>query len=147
MSAMQRPFEFTVRAASWREDLQPLQAVRRTVFIAEQDVPEALEWDGDDAISLHVLAQDAQGRAIGTGRLLPDGHIGRMAVVRDWRGRGVGRSILEFLVACGRRRGDKMLHLNAQTHAQGFYQRQGFVAHGDEFMDAGIPHRQMTLRL
>jgi predicted GNAT family N-acyltransferase len=144
---MQPPFGFTVRAASWREDLQPLQAVRRAVFIDEQHVPEALEWDGDDAVSLHVLAQDAQGHAIATGRLLPDGHIGRMAVVRDWRGRGVGRAMLEFLVACGRKRGDKALHLNAQTHALGFYERLGFVAHGGEFMDAGIPHRQMTLRL
>lgn len=147
MCAMQPPFEFTVRAASWREDLQPLQVVRRTVFIDEQDVPEALEWDGDDAVSLHALAQDAQGQAIGTGRLLPDGHIGRMAVVRDWRSRGVGRAILGLLVACGRKRGDKVLYLNAQIHALGFYERQGFVAHGEEFMDAGIPHRQMTLRL
>lgn len=147
MCAMQPPSEFTVRAASWHEDLQELQAVRRAVFIDEQDVPEALEWDGDDAVSLHALAQDAQGRAIGTGRLLPDGHIGRMAVVRDWRSRGVGRAILGLLVACGRKRGDKVLHLNAQIHALGFYERQGFVAHGGEFMDAGIPHRQMTLRL
>ncbi len=133
--------------ASWREDRPQLQAVRRTVFIDEQRVPEELEWDDADEVSLHVLALDPQGRAIGTGRLLPDGHIGRMAVIRYWRGRGVGSALLACLVACGRGRGAKELHLNAQTHALGFYRRQGFVAHGGEFMDAGIPHRQMTLRL
>jgi predicted GNAT family N-acyltransferase len=147
MPAMQAPSAFTVRVASWHNDREQLQSVRRAVFIEEQRVPETLEWDDADAVSLHVLAYDRQGQAVGTGRLLPDGHIGRMAVVRDWRGRGVGRAILEFLVQCGRRRGDRMLALNAQTHALGFYERSGFVAQGGEFMDAGIPHRQMTLRL
>lgn len=117
------------------------------VFIVEQRVPESLEWDEFDAVSMHALAQDADGQAIGTGRLLPDGHIGRMAVVRDWRGRGVGSAVLEFLVDCAQKRGDGAVHLNAQTHAIGFYQRYGFVAHGDEFQDAGIPHRQMTRKL
>jgi predicted GNAT family N-acyltransferase len=138
---------FTVRLASWLEDRPLLQAVRATVFIAEQGVPEALEWDEADAVSLHALALDRQGGAIGTGRLLPDGHIGRMAVIRDWRGRGVGSALLGCLVDWGRRRGARELHLNAQTHALGFYRRQGFVADGGEFMEAGIPHRRMTLRL
>lgn len=147
MRAMQPSPAFTVRAASWRNDHEQLQGIRRTVFIEEQQVPETLEWDEADALSLHVLAYDGHGQAIGTARLLPDGHIGRMAVVRDWRGRGVGRAILEFLVACGRSRGDTVLRLNAQTHALGFYERSGFVVQGGEFMDAGIPHRQMKLRL
>jgi predicted GNAT family N-acyltransferase len=138
---------FTVRPASWQADRPLLQAVRSTVFIAEQQVPEALEWDEADAVSLHVLALDPLMQAVGTGRLLPDGHIGRMAVLRDWRGRGVGSALLELLVASGRRRGDRALHLNAQTHALDFYRRHGFVAHGGEFIDAGIPHRRMTLRL
>lgn len=138
---------FTIRLASWQEDRPLLQAVRSTVFIAEQHVPEELEWDADDAASLHVLALDPQGVAVGTGRLLPDGHIGRMAVLREWRKRGVGSALLGLLVACGRGRGDRALHLNAQTHALDFYRRHGFVAHGGEFMDAGIPHRRMTLRL
>lgn len=138
---------FSVVTASWQQDLAPLRDLRRTVFIREQQVPESLEWDEYDAVSQHALAVDAEGHAIGTGRLLPDGHIGRMAVLREWRGRGVGAAILEFLVECARHRGDAVLHLNAQTHAIGFYERHGFVAHGEEFPDAGIPHRRMTREL
>jgi len=138
---------FLVRIASWTADAMPLQELRRTVFIIEQQVPESLEWDEFDVASLHVLAEDAEGHAVGTGRLLPDGHIGRMAVKREWRGRGVGGAILGFLIECARKRGDCAVHINAQTHAIGFYQRYGFVAHGDEFQDAGIPHRQMSLKL
>ncbi len=117
------------------------------VFIIEQQVPELLEWDEFDVVSLHALAEDMEGHAVGTGRLLPDGYIGRMAVKREWRGRGVGGTILGFLIDCARKRGDRTVNLNAQTHAIGFYQRYGFVAHGEEFQDAGIPHRQMSLKL
>lgn len=139
--------EFTVRAASWRFDIALLQDLRRTVFILEQQVPESLEWDEFDAVSLHALAHDARGRAVGTGRLLPDGHVGRMAVLRNWRNHGVGSAILVLLIDHARQRGDTALHLNAQTHAVGFYERHGFVVHGDEFPDAGILHRRMTLHL
>lgn len=139
--------EFTVRKAFWTADQIPLQALRRTVFIVEQQVPELLEWDEFDAVSEHALAQDIRGNAIGTGRLLPDAHIGRMAVIGEWRRHGVGGAILEFLIECARKRGDRILHLNAQTHAIGFYQHHGFVEHGDEFLEAGIPHRQMTRRI
>jgi len=139
--------EFSVRTTSWSADQASLQALRRIVFIVEQQVPESLEWDEFDAVSVHALAQDARGNAIGTGRLLPDGHIGRMAVIREWRGRGVGAAILELLIDCARKRGDRAVHLNAQTHAIGFYQRHGFAAHGAEFPDAGIPHRKMTREL
>lgn len=110
-------------------------------------MPESLEWDEFDVVSQHALALDVHGQAIGTGRLLPDGHIGRMAVLHEWRCRGVGGAILEFLVDCARRRGDTVLHLNAQTHAIGFYERHGFIAHGEEFQDAGIPHRHMIRKL
>ena len=82
-------------------------------------MPESLEWDEFDVVSQHALAFDAHGQAIGTGRLLPDGHIGRMAVLNGWRSRGIGGAILGFLVDCARRRGDTVLHLNAQTHAIG----------------------------
>ncbi len=135
--------EFSLRTATWTADEAALQDLRRMVFIIEQQVPESLEWDEFDAVSVHALAQNAQGGAIGTGRLLPDGHIGRVAVRRGWRGRGVGGAILDFLIDCARRRGDHMVQLNAQTHAIGFYERHGFVAQGEEFPDAGSPHRQM----
>ncbi len=144
---MQASSKFTVRAASWRDDLAALQSLRRQVFIVEQQVPEELEWDADDAVSIHALALDAAGLPIGTGRLLPDGHIGRMAVSAAWRRRGVGLAILHWLIDCARRRGDAAVHLHAQMHALGFYASAGFIAHGAEFMEAGIPHRAMTLRL
>ncbi len=139
---MHTPPKFTVRAASWHDDLAPLRDLRRWVFVIEQQVPEDLEWDAADAVSVHALALDGEGRPIGTGRLLPEGHIGRMAVVREWRRRGVGSAILEWLMARARRQGLQTLHLHAQTHALGFYGRHGFVARGEIFREAGIPHRK-----
>ncbi len=138
-------WKFTVHDASWRDDLVALQALRREVFIVEQHVPESLEWDEADVQSTHVLALSMQGHPIGTGRLLTDGHIGRMAVLQPWRRHGVGSAILQVLIARARDAGREAVHLNAQIHALGFYARHGFIAHGVEFMDAGIPHRQMTL--
>ncbi|MDP1538347.1 MAG: GNAT family N-acetyltransferase [Burkholderiales bacterium] len=142
---MSTSLKFTVRAASWQDDLAALQDLRHRVFIIEQQVPEALEWDEADAVSVHALALDAQQLPIGTGRLLPDGHIGRMAVVPQWRRRGVGSAILMLLIGCARQQGHAAVHLHAQTRAIGFYAQHGFVVHGNEFMDAGIPHRRMTL--
>ncbi len=139
--------EFIVRAASWRDDMAALKSIRHRVFVLEQQVPEALEWDDADPVCLHALALDGRGNPVATGRLLPDGHIGRMAVAPEWRRRGVGSAILEFLIAGARRQRMAAVHLNAQTHALGFYARHDFEVHGDEFMDAGIPHRKMTLRL
>ena len=144
---MDSPEKFTVRLATWRDDQAALQDLRRAVFIVEQQVPESLEWDEADAVCIHALALDAQGKAVATGRLLPDGHIGRMAVLKQWRSCGVGSAILECLVGCARQQGLDVVQLNAQTHALGFYARHGFLAHGAEFVDAGIPHRKMKLRL
>ena len=121
--------------------------VRRLVFVEEQHVPEVLEWDGLDRDCAHVLAQTSTGEAIGTGRLLADGHIGRMAVVSEWRRRGVGSALLRELMAMAREAGFGEARLNAQTHALPFYLRHGFVVEGPEFADAGIPHRHMYCRL
>ena len=141
---MNANLKFSVRAATWHEDRAALQALRSEVFVVEQRVPEELEWDEADATCIHVLAVDDQGRPLGTGRLLPDGQIGRMAVLPQWRRHGVGSAILEFLLDCAHRH-RITVYLNAQTHAIGFYERHGFAAEGDVFMDAGIPHRRMTL--
>jgi len=138
---------FVVRHVDYESHRDALRAVRRTVFIEEQGVPEDLEWDEIDARCRHVLALSVEGSAIGTGRLLPDGHIGRMAVLKPWRGRGVGSAILAFLIDLARRNRFATVRLHAQTHALGFYARHGFTALGDEFMEAGIPHRAMLLRL
>ncbi|WP_334190996.1 GNAT family N-acetyltransferase [Noviherbaspirillum sp.] len=126
------------------ESLKPeAQPVRYEVFVVEQNVPVELEWDDMDPVSLHAVARDEQGRALGTGRLLPDGHIGRMAVKKNARGTGIGGRILEALMEQARARGDKSVILSAQTHAAPFYSRFGFVQEGEEFMEAGIPHIQM----
>lgn len=138
---------FTVRLVDWAEAIDGLRAVRRAVFIEEQAIPEDLEWDEFDAVYRHAIAEDASGRAIGCGRLLPDGHIGRMAVLRDWRGRGVGAALLVHLMDLARSRGHARAILEAQTVAMPFYTRHGFAAEGDEYLEAGIPHRTMTRTL
>ena len=139
--------DFDIRLSHWAQERERLSAVRRTVFIEEQGVPEALEWDADDAAALHLLAVDSAGQAIGCARLLPDGHIGRMAVLPRWRSRGVGRALLEAAIRAAQARGHTRLQLSAQTHAAGFYARAGFVAAGPEYEEAGIPHVAMQKRL
>ncbi len=132
----------TLHTMAWDEAEPEAAAIRFAVFVEEQKVPAEMELDEHDANCLHVVARDA-GRAVGTGRLLPDGHIGRMAVLSDSRGSGVGAAMLGALMEAARARGDKEVALSAQTHAIGFYRKQGFVEEGPEYMDAGIPHRTM----
>lgn len=134
---------WTVRIADWAADEGALRGIRHDVFVVEQRVPAELEWDGIDADCRHAIAEDDGGHAIGCGRLLSDGHIGRMAVRPEWRGHGVGAALLERLVALARELGFRRVVLNAQTHPAGFYARHGFVAAGPEFDEAGIPHRAM----
>lgn len=136
--------EFSVRGADWERDNDALRAVRTRVFIEEQNVPLDLEWDGLDADCIHMLAT-AGDEPIGTGRLTPEGRVGRMAVLAEWRGRDVGTELLLALMAAGRARGDTHCVLSAQVSAIGFYERFGFVAEGDTFLDAGIVHREMRL--
>jgi predicted GNAT family N-acyltransferase/lipoprotein-anchoring transpeptidase ErfK/SrfK len=136
--------EFGVDGGDWDELGEPAREVRESVFVDEQKVPREIELDEHDASSRHVVARDGDGTAIGTGRLLPDGHIGRMAVLSDWRGKGVGRAMLEHLMEEAAKRNMRHLALHSQTQAVGFYRRFGFVEEGPEFMEAGIPHRTMV---
>lgn len=131
-----------VRLGSWGELADEASAIRFTVFVDEQKVPAELELDEFDAVSCHALAQ-VGAAVVGTGRLLPDGHIGRMAVLAGWRGQGVGAALLRALIDEARRRGMARVVLNAQTHALGFYARFGFSPEGDEYEEAGLPHRTM----
>jgi predicted GNAT family N-acyltransferase len=119
------------------------QAVRVDVFVVEQHVPLEMEWDEMDAVCLHALVLDDEGTAVATGRLLPDGHIGRMAVRKASRRGGIGTMVLQALMGEAKRRGDRSVLLNAQTHAAPFYARHGFVREGEEFIEAGIPHVHM----
>jgi predicted GNAT family N-acyltransferase len=138
---------FGVRRVEWAAASQQLREVRTSVFVVEQRIPENLEWDDMDAHCIHVLAIAADGSAIGTGRLLPDGHIGRMAVLRPWRGKGVGAALLRELLAAASEQGHAGVELSAQTHAIGFYQRFGFEVSSEEYPEVDIPHRAMRLML
>jgi len=135
----------TITIGPWAQQRQAARALRHQVFVVEQGVPEALELDDMDAVSLHALAYDGN-QAVATGRLLPDGHIGRMAVRHDARGAGVGSAVLHALMEQARQRGDREVVLHAQLTAQDFYARHGFEPEGDIFMDAGIEHIAMRHR-
>ena len=135
-----------VRLLDWNAAQGEAKRIRFTVFVEEQRVPAELEMDQHDAHCLHALAY-ADGRAIATGRLLPDGHIGRMAVLKEWRGRGAGRAMLRRLIDAARARGDRAIVLSAQVHAVAFYRAEGFETEGPVYEEAGIPHQEMRLVL
>ncbi len=138
---------FTVSLVSWHDGEPLLRAIREAVFIREQHVPEDLEWDGLDDDCRHALALSLNGDAIGCGRMLPNGHIGRIAVLPQWRGQNVGTAIMEALLDEARSRGYRQVDIDAQTYAIPFYRNLGFVEYGEEFMDAGIPHVKMRIDL
>lgn len=141
------PADFRVEPADYRADFEALRQIRETVFVVEQQVPLEEEWDDLDPHCRHVLARDAQHRPIGTGRLTPERKIGRMAVLREWRGRGVGDALLVALMDEARALGWDSVSLNAQVQAQAFYARHGFEPYGERFMEAGIEHQAMRRRL
>jgi predicted GNAT family N-acyltransferase len=132
---------------NWEALRAHAQPIRFEVFVDEQQVPAEIELDEMDAVCIHAVAYDEQGAPLATGRLLPDGHIGRMAVRRSGRGKGVGGAVLQALMSAARSRGDSAVVLNAQTHAEPFYAAHGFAREGDEFMEAGIAHITMRATL
>ncbi|MBO1519664.1 GNAT family N-acetyltransferase [Oceanisphaera pacifica] len=119
-----------------------IRAIREAVFMQEQGVSLALEFDGRDDSAIQVLVA-VDGQYVGTGRMLDDGHIGRIAILKSHRGQGLGAKVVQALVAEATRLGYQKVYLGAQTHAVDFYAKLGFTAYGDEFMDAGIPHLAM----
>lgn len=138
---------FTVVAVGYDAGLPDLRRVREAVFVREQGVPLALEWDELDPLCHHVVARDGSGEAIGTGRLTPKHTVGRMAVLPDWRGRGVGDAMLHALLAQARELGWHEVSLHAQASAIGFYARHGFLPFGERFEEAGIDHQSMRTLL
>ncbi|MEV0120178.1 GNAT family N-acetyltransferase [Streptomyces sp. NPDC050703] len=152
--------EVTVRTAEGPDELEACFAVRKEVFVVEQQVPEDLEYDAYDAGAVHVLAVRDDGTPLGTGRLLTGaaaaaknggekgiGALGRLAVRRTARGLGVGARLVAAIEDAARARGLTAVDLHAQTHALGFYERLGYEVYGPEFPDAGIPHRAMRKAL
>ncbi|MFJ8823289.1 GNAT family N-acetyltransferase [Streptomyces sp. NPDC102467] len=151
---------YVVREATTEADRASCFAVRKDVFVGEQNVPEDLEYDEYDAGAVHVLAVREDGVPLGTGRLLTGaaaavknggaadvGALGRLAVAKAARGLGVGAALVRAIEDAARERGVAAVDLHAQTHALGFYERLGYVVYGPEFPDAGIPHRAMRKSL
>lgn len=132
----------TVKIGAWSELQTEATAVRYAVFVKEQQVPLLIEMDNADVNSLHAVAYE--GRVpIGTARLLPNAHIGRMAVLAEYRGQGVGALILQNLVKAASKQGHKKVYLSAQVHALDFYTRYGFEPYGEIYQEANIAHRMM----
>ncbi len=138
---------FRVEPIEYQSGLADLRVVRETVFVHEQNVPIEEEWDALDPQCVHVIARDNIGTPIGTGRLTPERKIGRMAVLRDWRNKGVGDALLLALIAQAQQLGWREVALNSQVDAQRFYARHGFLPHGERFIEAGIDHQPMRRKL
>lgn len=138
---------FRVERIDYTAGLSELRHVRETVFVKEQGVSLEEEWDPLDPLCHHVIARDHAGRPIGTGRLTPERKIGRMAVLRDWRGRGVGDALLLALIQAARQQHWPEVVLHAQVSAEAFYARHGFLPYGERFWEAGIEHQSMRRRL
>ena len=138
---------FTVHLLSWHNGEPLLRAIREEVFIREQGVPAELEWDGLDQSSKHILALSVNGEAIGCGRITPDGHIGRIAVLPGWRGKRIGSAILEALLDYAHSQDYQLVELSAQMQALPLYRRFDFTEVGEVFIDANIPHIKMQLHL
>jgi len=135
-----------IELMDWQRARSLAAPIRFEVFVREQRVPSEIELDENDAVSVHAIAFDGEA-AIGTGRLLPDGHIGRMAVLKEWRGRGIGAALLQALILAAKRRGDREIALSAQVQAVDFYRAHGFEPVGGVYQEAGIDHQAMVRAL
>ncbi len=140
-----RTASIEITEVDWNSAKDQLSAIRTAVFIHEQQVPPELEWDGLDQSAKHLLAHDMKGKAVACARVLSGGSIGRMAVLAAWRQQGVGSALLRAAIELCVKHGWRDISLSAQTHAIGFYEKAGFIACSDEYLDAGIPHCDMRL--
>jgi len=139
--------DYTIVHTGWQQHQAEIKHIRLKVFVEEQQVPIELEWEGNDDAYRYVLALDNTNQAIATGRIGADGHIGRMAVLKPWRNKGIGKAMLKALMDYAQQHGTPRLFLNAQSSAIAFYEKQGFTIISDEFMEAGIPHKTMEVIL
>ena len=136
--------DIEIQIVDWHDRQKALKAIRKSVFIDEQHVPEQLEWDGRDTeCTQFLLTIDSV--PVATARLTPEGQIGRMAVLRNFRGKGFGSKLLAAVIEQAKHAGHKQIFLHAQVSVIKFYQLHGFTAYGDVFIDAGIEHRSMKL--
>lgn len=138
---------FSIQVANWRRDQKVLKAIRHAVFIIEQNVPEELEWDDQDASAFHLLATNDHFEAVGTVRLLKTGQIGRMAVLKKYRSQGAGKMLMVAALDLAEKNNFTSIFLNAQVSAVTFYGAFGFTIISEEYEEAGIPHRKMKKSL
>lgn len=139
------PSTMDIRFITYDEGLDKVFYIRKVVFVEEQGVPPEEEIDEQDKTATHILVFDS-GVPVGTGRVFEkeeQWYIGRLAVLRESRGKGIGRLIMEKLTAFAREKGAKRITVHAQTNVIDFYRILGYQEQGQEFMDAGIPHKEM----
>ena len=136
--------DLEIQIVDWQDRQDSLKAIRKSVFIDEQHVPKELEWDGRDTECTQFLAT-INSTPVATTRLTAEGQIGRMAVLRDFRGKGIGSKLLAAVIEQAKHAGHKQVFLHAQVSVIKFYQHHGFIACGDVFIDAGIEHISMKL--
>ena len=147
---MMPPQQYTVQIVEWSQQQAALAKIRTDIFVGEQNVPVEIVMDELDVGGVHVAALDVVGTVIGTGRLVlrePVPRIGRMAVMKCWRSTGVGGKMLKALCDAAKERGFAEVMLHSQTHATPFYFKHGFLSHGSEFFEAGIPHQEMRKQI
>lgn len=137
---------FTICTGSWDELQNDAKLIREQVFIQEQNIPVTEEWDAEDAVSLHVVVYD-QDQPIATARLLQNNSIGRVAVLKSYRGQGTGKLLMQQIIQQAKHEQREFLKLSSQVHAIQFYAGLGFTVQGEEYLDCGIPHIDMYLKL
>ncbi|MCU4406066.1 GNAT family N-acetyltransferase [Acinetobacter junii] len=135
---------FRVQSGHWDKLEQDAKFIRKQVFIIEQNIPEEEEWDDQDMISDHFVVYD-QDQPIATARLLQNNSVGRVAVLKAYRGQGIGRMIMLEIIRQAHQQDRKFLHLSSQVHAISFYEKLGFSIQGDAYDECGIPHIKMQL--
>ena len=135
---------FSFKQGSWDQLQQDAKLIRKLVFISEQNIPEQDEWDDQDAISQHFVVYD-QNQPIATARLLANNSVGRVAVLKVYRGQGIGRLIMLEIIAYAQAQKRPSLQLSSQVHAVSFYEKLGFSIQGDEYDECGIPHIEMVM--
>lgn len=135
---------YRVQSGHWNKLEQDAKFIRKQVFIIEQNIPEEEEWDDQDMISDHFVVYD-QNQPIATARLLQNNSVGRVAVLKAYRGQGIGRMIMLEIIRQAHQQDRKFLHLSSQVHAISFYEKLGFSIQGDAYDECGIPHIKMQL--
>ena len=137
---------YQVKNGCWDQLQQDAKLIRTQVFICEQGITEADEWDDQDVISQHFVIYD-QDQPIATARLLQNHSVGRVAVVKAYRGQGLGQMIMLEIISYAQKQGLSVLTLSSQVHAISFYEKLGFTVQGNSYDECGIPHIEMTMSL